>query len=387
MKKMAVVTSTRADYGLLKYLMWQIREHEAAELYLVVTGTHTNPEFGYTVDEISADGFQIDTTIAIQTSDDTAMGVSRGFGDSLTGATQVFKRLLPDVVIVLGDRYEILAITVSALVSGIPVAHLHGGEVTSGAFDDAIRHAITKLSDLHFVASDVYKKRVLQMGEDPKTVFLVGGLGVDSISKTKLLTRSDVEKALGRKFLRKNIIVTFHPVTLQPRSADEQIQELLHALDELEDTNIIITLPNADPENRIIRNQIKQFCDRNPNAEAYPSLGHRLYLSCLYFCDGVVGNSSSGIAEVPTMQKATINIGDRQSGRLKSNSVIDCDPTAESIGRALKLMYSREFQKKLSTAVNPYGSPGASEKIFKHLLDTKSTELKRKTFVDLSFDV
>ena len=175
MKKMAVVTSTRADYGLLKYLMWQIREHEAAELYLVVTGTHTNPEFGYTLDEILADGFQIDTTIAIHTSDDTAMGVSRGFGDALTGATQVFKKLLPDVVIVLGDRYEILAITVSALVSGIPVAHLHGGEVTSGAFDDAIRHAITKLSDLHFVASDVYKKRVLQMGRILKQFSLLAG--------------------------------------------------------------------------------------------------------------------------------------------------------------------------------------------------------------------
>ncbi len=386
MKKMAVVTSTRADYGLLKYLMRQIREHEATELHLIVTGTHTNPEFGYTLDEIVADGFQIDNTIEIHTVDDTATGASRGFGDALTGATQVFEKLLPDVVIVLGDRYEILAITVSALFSGIPIAHLHGGEVTSGAFDDAIRHAITKLSNLHFVASNAYKRRVLQMGEDPKTVFLVGGLGVDSISKTKLLTRSDVEKALGRKFLRKNIIVTFHPVTLQPKSANEQIHELLQALGELQDTNIIITLPNADPENRVIRDKIKQFCEQNPNAASYPSLGHRLYLSCLHFCDGVVGNSSSGIAEAPTLKKATINIGDRQSGRLKSGSVIDCDPTAESITRALNLMYSKEFQKKLPGAVSPYGGPGASDKIFNYLLDIKYTQIKRKKFFDLSFE-
>lgn len=383
MKKMAVVTSTRADYGLLKYLLAQIRDHEAAELHLIVTGTHFNPEFGNTVNEIIDDGFHIDAAVEIETSDDTVNGVSRGYADALIGATKAFERIRPDVVIVLGDRYEILAITVSALIFGVPIAHLHGGEVTSGAFDDAIRHAITKLANIHFVATNAYKNRVLQMGEDPKTVFLVGGLGVDSISKTKFLTKSEVERELGIKFLQKNIMVTFHPVTMQPRSAKKQINELFRALRRLKDTQIIITMPNADPENRVIREQIKQFCDRQPNAVAYPSLGHRLYLSCLNICDGVVGNSSSGIAEAPTLKTATINIGDRQSGREKSDSVIDCPPNAESISCALELMYSAEFQKRLSHTVSPYGLPGASQRVLGYLIGIDLSSVRRKIFVDL----
>ena len=385
MKKLCVVTSTRADYGLLKYLCKLIRDHDQTTLQLIVTGTHLNPDFGDTVREIIADGFLIDKTINIETADDTDFGVSQGFAAAVTGGVAAINALKPDIVLLLGDRYEILAIAVATLIARVPLGHLHGGEITKGAFDDAMRHAITKLSDIHFVAAPTYKKRVIQMGESPERVFLVGGLGVDSIAKTKLLSKAEVEIALGKKLLTKNILVTFHPATLEPASAHKQISALLNALGSLSDVNIIFTLPNSDPDNNVIRRKIIKFCENHPYANAYASLGHVLYLSCARLCDGLVGNSSSGIAEAPTLKTASVNIGDRQSGRLKSCSVVDCIPEEKEIYEAIQKILSSDFKQVVSQTKSAYGLPGASKKIFDQLLVTEFVSLKKKVFFDIPF--
>jgi GDP/UDP-N,N'-diacetylbacillosamine 2-epimerase (hydrolysing) len=263
------------------------------------------------------------------------------------------------------------------------VAHLHGGESTEGAFDEAIRHSITKMSYLHFVAAEEYRKRVVQLGEHPDRVFLVGGLGIDNIKKLDLLDRSSLESSLDFKLGPKNLLITFHPVTLENATSYKQLTELLAALEELDDTHLIFTMPNADTHGRVIVDMIKQFVVDNPKARAYTSLGQLRYLSCLNYVDGVVGNSSSGLLEVPSFYKGTINIGDRQRGRLKAKSVIDCIPEKESIARALRKLYSEEFQLALGTVKNPYGEGGASKKIVEILQDHSLDSTLKKPFYNL----
>jgi GDP/UDP-N,N'-diacetylbacillosamine 2-epimerase (hydrolysing) len=286
-------------------------------------------------------------------------------------------------LLVLGDRYEILAAVTAALVARIPVAHVHGGETTQGAIDEAIRHSITKMSHLHFVAAQEYKNRVIQLGEEPPRVFCVGGLGVDAIHKVKRLSKRALEGSLGIKFLDRNLLVTFHPVTLENDTAEAQINELLAALAKLDHTAIILTMPNADTDGRALLQRIKAFCARNSNAHWFSSLGHVRYLSCLAQVDAVVGNSSSGLTEAPTFKVATINIGDRQLGRLRAQSVIDCAPTRESIGDALATVYSPDFQTKLASVVNPYGDGGAASAIVKTLEHCLGELTLKKAFHDL----
>jgi GDP/UDP-N,N'-diacetylbacillosamine 2-epimerase (hydrolysing) len=291
--------------------------------------------------------------------------------------------LRPDIIVVLGDRFEIFAAVAAALVARIPVAHLHGGEVTEGAFDEALRHSITKMSHLHFVAADAYRQRVMQLGESPGRVFLVGGLGIDNIKRMKLMDRVALEASLEFQLGSKSLLVTFHPVTLGDATAADQMQELLAALATLEGTQIIFTLPNADTDGRSLIRMVEGFVVQHPNARVYTSLGQLRFLSCIAQVDGVVGNSSSGLTEVPSFKKGTINVGDRQRGRLQAASIINCEPNHASISAALKQLYSEGFQACLSQVVNPYGEGGASEKVVKTLKNHAIAGIVKKTFHDL----
>jgi GDP/UDP-N,N'-diacetylbacillosamine 2-epimerase (hydrolysing) len=382
-RKICVVTGTRAEYGLLHWVMKGIQQASDLELQIIATGMHLSPEFGLTYQEIEKDGFHIDHKVEMLLSSDTPSGLAKSMGLGLIGMGDVLKELQPDIMMVLGDRFELLSAVVAAMVARIPVAHLHGGESTEGAFDEAIRHSITKMSYLHFVAADEYQKRVVQLGEHPDRVFLVGGLGIDNIKKLDLLDRSSLESSLDFKFGPKNLLVTFHSVTLENETSAKQIIELLAALRALDDTHLIFTMPNADTHSRLIADMIKQFVTDHPNARAYTSLGQLRYLSCIKFVDGVVGNSSSGLIEVPSFAVGTINIGDRQRGRLKAESVIDCDPNRQSIADALKYLYSDTFRKKLEYVHNPYGQGGASERVVETLKKVKLDDGLKKCFFDL----
>lgn len=382
-RKICVVTGTRAEFGLLRWLMEEIKASEALKLQLVATGMHLSPEFGLTYREIEQAGFSIDAKVEMLVSADTASAVTKSMGLGLIGYADVYARLSPDVIVLLGDRFEIFAAAAAAMIAGIPIAHLHGGETTEGAFDEAIRHSITKMSHLHFVAAEDYRRRVIQLGEHPERVFLVGGLGIDVIKRVSLLDRQALEASLDFKFGQKNLLITFHPVTLEGNSSAKQMEELLAALDELTNTNLIFTLPNADTGGREIGGMIQEFVSNHSSSRVYASLGQLRYLSCMKYVDGVVGNSSSGLAEAPSMGVGTINIGDRQKGRLSASSVIHCEPNLKSIREALKRLYEPTFQHSLAETKNPYGSGGASQKIVEVLRTHSFNSLIKKTFFDL----
>lgn len=383
-RKICVVTGSRAEYGLLRWVIEDIRDAPELELQITATGMHLSPEFGLTYREIEKDGFRIDRKVEMLLSSDTPVGLAKSMGLGLIGFGDALQQLQPDLMLVLGDRFEVFSAVAAATVARIPVAHLHGGESTEGAFDESIRHSITKMSHLHFVAAQEYRTRVIQMGEHPDRVFLVGGLGVDAIKKLSLLDRAALEGSLGFKLGHRNLLITFHPVTLENATSVEQMTELLAALQTLKDTQLIFTMPNADTNSRALSDMINQFVADHANAHAYTSLGQVRYLSCIRHVDGVVGNSSSGLTEVPTFAKGTINIGDRQRGRLKAASVIDCGPDRQSITAALQRLYSPSFQACLTTVRNPYGEGGASEKIVRVLRDYPLETILKKTFHDLA---
>ena len=383
-RRICVVTGTRAEYGLLKWVIDGIQKSDRLSLQLLVTGMHLSPEFGLTFREIVDDGHTIDAKVEMLLSADTATGISKSMGLGMIGFADTFERLKPDLIIILGDRFEAFSAAAAALVANIPVAHLHGGETTEGAFDEALRHSITKMSHLHFVAAEEYQRRVIQLGEQPDRVFLVGGLGVDAIKRTSLLERSQLEASIGFRFGQKNLLVTFHPVTLEDNRAEDQMAELLAALELLDDTQLIFTMPNADNGSRAMARMLEGFVARKPNAKAYASLGQVRYLSCLRQVDGVIGNSSSGLAEAPSLGIGTVNIGDRQRGRLKATSVIDCPPQREAIRSAIHTLYSPSFRHDLAKVENPYGCGGASEKIVQILQDVNFEGLLKKTFYDVT---
>jgi GDP/UDP-N,N'-diacetylbacillosamine 2-epimerase (hydrolysing) len=382
-RKICVVTGARAEYGLLRWVMQGIKDDPKLMLQVIATGMHLSPEFGLTFREIEQDGFHIDRKVEMLTSSDTTVGIAKSMGLGLIGFSDAFNELRPDLIVVLGDRFEIFSAVAAALVARIPVAHLHGGETTQGAFDEAFRHSITKMSHLHFVAAEEYRQRVIQLGEQPTHVFLVGGLGIDNIKRLKLLDRVALEASLDFKLGKKNLLITFHPVTLEMSTAANQMEELLIALAELKDTHLIFTLPNADTDGRNLIKMVEQFVAQHRNARVYASLGQLRYLSCVAHVDGVVGNSSSGLAEVPSFKKGTINIGDRQLGRLQAESVVNCEPTRQSITDALGRLYSADFQVNLSKTRNPYGDGGASEKVVKTLKHFVLDGIVKKVFYDL----
>jgi GDP/UDP-N,N'-diacetylbacillosamine 2-epimerase (hydrolysing) len=379
-RKIGVITGTRAEYGLLRRLLMQIGQCDDLELQLIVTGMHLSAEFGSTYNEIENDGFAIDRKVEMLLSTDTDTGIAKSVAVGLMGMTEALTSLRPDVMVVLGDRFEVFAAAAAAMFLGIPIAHLHGGETTEGAFDEAIRHAVTKMAHLHFVAAEDYRRRVIQLGEDPSRVFLVGGLGVDAIKHMDLLDRAALEKALDFRLGRKKLMITFHPVTLEAGSSGQQMDELLAALEQLQDTHLIFTMPNADTGGREIARQIETFTSSHDNARCYASLGQLRYLSCLKYVDGVVGNSSSGLTEAPSLRIGTVNIGDRQRGRLKAASIIDCAPKRDEISKAIARLYTPQYQELLANVKNPYGDGDAVEKIVEVLRTYPLAGILKKTF-------
>ena len=379
-RKICVVTGSRADYGLLRWLMQEIKDDLDLELQILVTGMHLSETFGLTYKEIESDGFEIDEKVVVLNDNDSGLSIAKSIGLGVFGCAEALERIKPDLIILLGDRFEIFAAATAALVLTIPVAHLHGGEETTGAFDESFRHAITKMSHIHFVAADEYRNRVIQLGENPNLVFNVGGLGVDAISKINLLTKEEFEKKRRVSFGKKNLLITFHPVTLEAGSAEKQIDELLSALVELSETTLIFTLPNADTGGLSIIAKIEQFVDKHANAYLFKSLGQIDYLSCVNLVDGVIGNSSSGLTEVPSFKKGTINIGDRQKGRLLASSVISVEPFKEDIKKGLSKLYSDSFVASLVNAENPYGDVGSADRIHKIIKNIELEGLLKKSF-------
>lgn len=379
-RKICVITGTRAEYGLLRWLMQSIKDDPQTTLQVIATGMHLSPEFGNTYEAIEGNGFTIDCKVEMLVSSDTPVGITKSMGLGLIGFADALDYLKPDLIVVLGDRFEIFAAVSAALVARIPVAHLHGGESTEGLIDDAFRHSITKMSHLHFVAAESYRDRVIQMGEQPERVYLTGGLGIDSIKRLNLLSKEELENSLDFKLGEKNLLVTFHPVTLERATAGAQFQELLAALENLEETKLIFTFPNADTDGRILIKMIEKFVAENSNARAYASLGQLRYLSCVAQVDGVVGNSSSGLTEVPSFKKGTVNLGQRQGGRLQATSVINCEPRRGEIEKALVTLYSPDFQKTLVETENPYGDGGASDRIFSIIKNISLDALVQKEF-------
>jgi GDP/UDP-N,N'-diacetylbacillosamine 2-epimerase (hydrolysing) len=383
-RKICVITGTRAEYGLLYWTMKQIQEASDLELQICVTGMHLAPEFGLTYKQIEKDGFSINEKIEILLSSDTAVGVSKSIGLGVIGFSEAFERLRPDLILMLGDRFEIFSAAASAMISKIPIAHCHGGEATEGSIDESIRHSVTKMSHLHFTSTEEYRNRVIQLGEHPDRVFNVGALGIENINRLKLLNRAETESSIDFKLAEKNILITFHPVTLENATSEEQFNELLQALDSLEHTNLVFTNPNADTDGRIIIAMIDEYVAKNSGkAVSFTSLGQLRYLSLLQFVDAVVGNSSSGLIEVPSFKIPTINIGDRQRGRLKSETVLDCEPTKESILDAIRYSESEGFRKILDTAINIYGTGDSSMKIIDVLREFELDGILKKKFYNL----
>ena len=383
-RKVCVITGTRAEYGLLYLLMKGLKEEKAVNLMVVVTGSHLSPEFGLTYSEIEKDGFNIDRKVEMLLSADTSSAISKSTGLGIIGFADVFADLNPDIIVVLGDRFEILAACIAATFARIPIAHFSGGEATEGLIDEPIRHSITKMSHLHFVAAKEYENRVIQMGESPERVYLVGGMGIDNIKELPLYEKLDLEKQLNFKFGKKNILVTFHPVTLEFATANEQFTNLLKVLSDLNEIKIIFTNPNADTEGRLLIPQIEDFVAKNSNRSiSFVSLGQLKYLSTLQYIDAIVGNSSSGLAEAPSFKIGTINIGDRQRGRLKAESIIDCDPNEDDIKKAFRKLYSQEFQRKLLKVQSPYGAGGASKKSIEIIKNIDLKNILKKKFFNI----
>jgi len=380
-RRYCVVTGSRADYGLLYPLMRSIQEEPDMDLQVAVTGMHLSPEFGCTASQIERDDFPISARVESLLSSDTAVGVAKSVGLGILGFADAFASLAPDMLVVLGDRYEILAAVQAALFAKIPVAHLAGGDLTEGALDDSIRHAISKMAHLHFATNAPAAKRLVQLGEDPAHVFVVGSPGIDCIKRTPLLSRKEIEQQLGFRLHRRNLLVTFHPPTLGASSAPEQLTALLEALSRLgADFGLIFTHSNADAEGRRLTAMIEHFISEHVNAIAFASLGQVRYLSLMALADVVVGNSSSGLYEAPSLKRPTVNIGDRQKGRLKAASVIDCDPQSDAILGAIQAALALDCK----AVENPYGDGNTSRRIIEILKAfPEPASLVRKAFHDL----
>jgi len=361
-KRVCVVTGSRAEYGLLRWVMEGFKNSDVCTLQTVVTGMHLSPEFGSTWREIEADSFSIDWKVEMLLGSDSASAVTKSMGIAMIGFADAFSHLKPDLLVILGDRFEILAAASAALIAGIPIAHLHGGELTEGAYDDAIRHSLTKMSHLHFTAASEYRDRVIQLGEDPARVWDVGGFGLDSITNVKLLSRVEVEDNLKISLSDKSLLVTFHPETRPDAVPEKQLEELLHALGQ-SSAVVVFTMPNADNKNRMLRTMIEEFVQQHSGrAVVHASLGQQLYLSTLAEVDAVVGNSSSGLIEAPAFSKGTVNIGRRQDGRLRAKSVVDCEARGSDIAEAIDKVLDPRFQIEITSQQNPYGTGGASVK-------------------------
>ncbi|MDE7018022.1 MAG: UDP-N-acetylglucosamine 2-epimerase (hydrolyzing) [Lachnospiraceae bacterium] len=387
MKKVCIVTGTRAEYGLLKPVMDKVHRSDEMELQLIVTGMHLSTEFGLTYREIEEDGYPITAKVEMLLSSDTTVGVTKSMGVALLGFADYFEAHRPDIVVILGDRYEMFMAASAAMVARIPIAHIHGGELTGGAIDESIRHSITKMSHLHFTATERYRQRVIQLGEPPQTVFHVGALGIENARTVQLLSKEVLEKAIDFRFTDAAIMVTYHPVTLEKMTSEGQFRNLLDVIERHKELSVIFTKANSDTDGRVINAMIDDFVKENEDrCRAYTSLGQLKYLSALQFCCAVVGNSSSGIIEAPSFGIPTVNIGDRQKGRICAESVLSCGNGAQEIEAALARAMSPEFQKIAAKAENPYEGVRTSDRIVETIRQSldKGIDLK-KEFYDKEF--
>ena len=384
MRKICIVTGTRAEYGLLYWLMKEIQSDLDLQLQLIVTGMHLSPEFGLTYRTIEEDGFTIDTRVEMLLSSDTPVGIAKSIGLGVIGFADALERLKPDMMVVLGDRYEILAAVQAALVSRIPVAHVHGGETTEGAIDESMRHAISKMSQLHFVAAEPYRRRLIQLGEHPDTVFDVGALGIENIKRLQLLDKATLEQSINFELGSGFFLVTYHPATLGAIPPQTAMQALLDALDMFPETRIIFTKPNSDTDGRILGRMIDDYAQQHHERVAvFTSMGQVRYLSALKLAAAVIGNSSSGIIEAPAFKVPTVNIGERQSGRLKAISVVDCGENADAIATCIHKVLAPEFSEILQKVESLYGVGETSGRILNVLKTVPLDELAIKRFHDL----
>ena len=384
-RKICVITGTRAEYGLLSPTMQKISYSKYLELGLVVTGSHLSKDLGETVTEIEKDGFEINFKMPILNINDTSTDILCSMSEVLKQLPEFLTRFRPDLILVLGDRYEIFACVSVALIFNIPVAHIHGGELTEGAFDDAMRHAITKMSHIHFTTNREHTNRVIQMGENQDYVFNVGAPGVENIKSISLLSKEEIESLVGISFRKRNYLITYHPETLnQSISPERQIQGLLAAFDELEDSTFIFTKANSDPGGISINSKIQEFVSKNPtNSCLHSSLGQLNYLSMMRHCTGVIGNSSSALIETPTLKKGAINIGSRQNNRMRSKNIIDCGNSKEEIKKSLSVLNSKRFQDSLVEIENPYDGGDTSKQIVDILTSKSLDSILIKKFVDI----
>lgn len=385
--KIVIVTATRAEYGLLKPLMSELLADSFYETHIAVTGMHLSPEFGMTVKEIEADGIPIDKKIEILLSSDTPVALSKCMGLAMISFAEYFEETQPNALIVLGDRYETLAVCCSAMNARIPIFHLYGGETTEGLIDEAIRHSITKMSYLHFTSTEVYRRRVIQMGESSERVFNVGAMGVENALNTNFLSLAELEQSINFKLGNRYAVGTFHPVTLENQTSEGQSHELLAAIDKHSDINFLFTKANADTDGRIINKLLEEYAKGHENLHVVDSLGMRRYLSALKYASFVIGNSSSGLVEVPSFHIPTINIGDRQRGRIMGETVLSCEPYQQSIDNVISKALSHDFLEKIRNAKNPYGDGHTSEKItavIKDFFKNNKIDIKKK-FYDIDF--
>lgn len=385
MRRICFITGTRAEYGLLSRLMKMVQDDNSTQLQIIATNMHLSPKYGNTYQEIENDGFTIDKKIPIlEEGNDNANATLKSMSKALAGFADAYDELKPDMVVVLGDRYEILAAATAALIERIPITHIHGGEITEGAYDDAIRHSITKMSHLHFTSTEVYRKRVIQLGEQPDRVFYVGALGVENIKKLPLWNKAEIEDSIHFKLDQNTILVTYHPVTLGMHSAEQDIREFLAALGERKNLRVIFTMPNSDNGAQAIVDAIHTFVTNNSDrAVAYKSLGVQRYLSLMKYVGAVVGNSSSGLVEVPSFGIPTLNIGDRQKGRIAADSVFHCATDKSSILQGLDTIMSPTFKQKAAAVHNPYEKEGTAQAIFDVISTCPLEELKQKHFYDI----
>lgn len=384
MRKVCVVTGTRAEYGLLSRLMRLIADSDKCQLQVIATNMHLLPEYGNTYQEIEKDGFTIDAKVPMRKLSDDVYGVIDSMAEEMSGMNKALRALQPDLVVILGDRYEMLVTATVAMLQRIPIAHIHGGEISEGAVDDSIRHAITKMSSLHFTSTEEYRRRVIQLGEQPERVYYVGAIGVENLKAIPLLSKQELEESLDFVFDKDTIMVTYHPVTLGNRTAQEDISDFLDALDVFPHLKVLFTMPNSDQGGDTIRQSIESYCSLHADrCKCYPSLGLRRYLSALQFVQAVVGNSSSGILEVPSAHIPTLNIGDRQKGRAHGLSVLDSSSDYCGIVAGLSTVLSPSFVRIAKTTANPYEKENTAQSIFDVISRYPLDQLKQKTFYNL----
>ena len=390
-RKICVVTGSRAEYGLLYWLLEEIQKDPDLSLQLVVTCMHLSSEFGLSYRQIEADGFMIDKKVEMLLSSDTPIGISKSMGVAYIGFADAFSELKPDLVVLLGDRFEMFCAAGCACVARMPIAHIHGGETTQGAVDEFFRHAITKMSHLHFASTDVYRKRIIQLGEQPERVFNVGAIGIENIRRLGLLSKQDLEGEIGFDLGDQYFLVTFHPVTLEQATAETQFKNLLLALDKISSgenppTRLVFTKANADMDGRIINQLIDSYVRENRRmAAAFSTMGQLRYLSAMKHAAAVVGNSSSGIVEAPSLKVPTVNIGDRQKGRVQAEQVINCGPYLDEIVAAVKTTISDEFKRIVLHSTSPYEKADTAINIKRIIKEADLSKIIKKPFFDLDF--